>query len=110
MGTDWKLLDDGAQRSLDLQGFGAFLQTEDGVLTLDHVRQALNANGSERSVHPWKGIWAFIQEAHAEGRKVRVLNEHHDDWEADRSTGWARFSVYARTGHHKRKGYGPIEG
>ena len=106
MGTDWKLLDEGAQRCLDLQGSGTWLHEHTevgGWLTLEGVRRALHAHGTECSDSPWRGIWTFVREAHEAGRAVRLVSEHQEGFDPP---GWAQLSVYARTGEYTRKGYG----
>lgn len=108
MGLDWKLIDHDGGRSLDVQGFGTTLQyhaSEDTSLTLNGVREALVENKVDRQKPPWKGIWAFVREASDAGRRVVLVNEHQEGYDAD--DGYELLSVFARGGRSKRLGYGP---
>lgn len=100
MGTDYRLVNDAAY--LDLQGMGLMVYMkvplEDPLCERD-----VRALG-DVSKQPWKGLLHFVRD-HGE---ATIVSEHDEEGIYD-APGRQAFSLFARTGHWKKKGYGPLE-
>ena len=116
MGADFRLLADNAY--LDLQGWGRdlFLAAHPGVVPygstdghkdwyciVDPENLGLFFRGSPefKRTSMWKGVVNFVRD---HGRCM-VISEEMDEWDECESK--TPYSIYARTGHFKKKGYGP---